>query len=84
MHVYYTGDDRVMGLIREYEGQVFVGLFNFSEEPADVDLEGPSWTELLSGVEFLAPEEDGKVPVYMEGYAYYWLQRGRLDDAVIR
>lgn len=77
VYVYYTGDDRIMGLLREYNGQVFVGLFNFSEEPADVRLQGPAWTDLLSGKAFLPQEGETDVPVHMDGYAYYWLLQDR-------
>lgn len=41
VYVYYTGDDRVMGLKRMYGDQTFIGLFNFSEHPADVSIECP-------------------------------------------
>ena len=73
VHVYDTGDHRVMGLLREFDGQVFVGLFNFSEDPADIHLEGSEWTELLSGNRYESADEEEGVDIRLGGYAFRWL-----------
>ena len=79
VHVYYTGDDRVFGLLREYEGQTLVGLFNFSEHPADVKLypphEGvtPVWQEILTGTEIRQEEGRPAADIHLDGYGFYWL-----------
>ena len=78
--VYDTGDDRILGIRREHEGQVFLGLFNFSEHPADLVIEGPVWTELISCDEFLPAEEGADhIDVHMDGYAFFWLLKGSLQ-----
>ena len=78
--VYNTGDDRILGIRREYEGQVFLGLFNFSEHPTGLVIEGPVWTELISGDEFLPAEEGADhIGVHMDGYAFFWLLKGSLQ-----
>lgn len=76
VYVYYTGDDRVMGILREYEGERFVGLFNFSETAADVELQGSQWTELLSGTGFAAPEGETSLKMHLEGYDFRWMLEG--------
>ena len=78
--VFDTGDDRILGIRREYEGQVFLGLFNFSEHPTDLVIEGPVWTELISCDEFLPAEEGADhIDVHMDGYAFFWLLKGNLQ-----
>ena len=79
--VYDTGDDRILGIRRECEGQTFLGLFNFSEHPADIVIEGPVWTELISRDEFLPPEEGADhINVHMDGYAFFWLLKGKVEE----
>jgi len=70
--VYDTGDDRVMGLRRAYEGRTFIGLFNFSEQAADIVLttQGAGWIDMLSGTEVAAADN---VPVHLDGYGFRWL-----------
>ena len=73
VRVHDTGDDRILGIRRECKGQVFLGLFNFSEQTADLSIEGPSWTELMSQTEFLPRPGEEDVTVHMDGYAFFWL-----------
>ena len=79
VYVYYTGDDRVMGLLRAYKGQTLVGLFNFSESPATVKMtaaiqsDSPGWYDIISETEFLPKGEEQNVTVHMDGYGFCWL-----------
>ena len=70
--VYYSGDDRVMGLLRRYEEQTLVCLFNFSEHPAGAMLYGKAWKDILTGEEIKAPDE-GRLSLQMGGYEFRWL-----------
>ncbi len=72
VYVYYTGDDRVMGLKRQYGEQTLVALFNFSENPAEATIEGAIWRDLLSG-RVLPPGDDSGMKVRLSGYAFCWL-----------
>ena len=79
VYVYYTGDDRVMGLLRAYKGKTLVGLFNFSENPASVKMtaaiqsDSPGWYDLISETEFLPKDGEQNVTVHMDGYGFCWL-----------
>ena len=81
VYVYYTGDDRVFGLLREYEGQTLVGLFNFSEHPADVKLYAPHetgdavWHDILADTEIQSEEGQPAADIHLNGYGFYWLYR---------
>ena len=70
--VYYTGDDRVMGLLRRYSEQTLICLFNFSEHPAEVKLHGKAWKDILSGEETKA-SDDGTALIHFDGYGFRWL-----------
>ena len=41
-----TGDTRVLGIRREYNGHVLLGLFNFSEEYCRTEIESGDWHDL--------------------------------------
>ena len=71
--VYYSGDDRVMGLLRRYEEQTLVCLFNFSEHPAGAMLDGKAWKDILTDEVIKAPDE-GRLALQMGGYEFRWLR----------
>ena len=70
--VYYTGDDRVMGLLRRYGEQTLICLFNFSEQPVDIMLFGHGWKDILNGEEIKA-SGDGIALLHFDGYGFRWL-----------
>ena len=86
VYVYYTGNDHVFGLLREYDGQTFVGLFNFSEQPADMKLyaphgaEKPVWRDILAGTEIRQDEGQPATDIHLNGYGFYWLYLTDNDD----
>ena len=62
---------RSLGLVRVYEDEKLVALFNFSEQEktAWINEEDGTYTDLISGKEM---EAKG---VTMPGYGVYWLLR---------
>lgn len=72
VYVYYTGDDRVMGLKRQYGEQTLVALFNFSENPAEATIEGAAWRDILSDRK-LPPGDNSGMKVRLNGYSFCWL-----------
>ena len=66
-----TWEDSVLGLVRVYEDEKLVALFNFSEQEktAWINEEDGTYTDLISGKEM---EAKG---VTMPGYGVYWLLR---------
>ena len=64
---YDTGSDRVLGVCREMEGEQFLGLFNFSEEPVRVFLPDGRWKDMIRRTDISASEME--VP----SYGFYWL-----------
>ncbi|MGX8774067.1 MAG: alpha-amylase family glycosyl hydrolase [Bacillota bacterium] len=72
VYVFYTGDNRVMGLLRRYGEQNLVCLFNFSEQPAGAMLYGTAWKDILTGDEIRASNE-GRLSLQMDGYEFRWL-----------
>ena len=73
VYVVETGDDRVLGIVREYDGKRMLGLFNFSPEFVR--------TEIVSSerIDMIEPEReyikgDGPMSEYVvEPYGYRWL-----------
>ena len=66
-----TGDDAILGIIREYEGEMLVGLFNFSSEVKKVRFSesGEAYKDLVSGQKI----QEGAVSIAESGFA--WLKR---------
>ena len=75
VHVYDTGDDRIMGLVRSYHGQTLIGLFNFSEVPVETRLSAQrgGWLDILTDAEFSPADGENDVTVHLDGYGFYWL-----------
>jgi amylosucrase len=67
-----TGDDSVLGIAREYEGEKLIGLFNFSSEAkvAKVADAGKSYTDLLTGKAVNAEA------VQLLASGFVWMKRG--------
>lgn len=64
-----TGSHQVLGVRRELDGQRFFGLFNFSENEVDVDLEAGTYTDLVTG-ERIRGEQ-----IHLPAYGFHWLNR---------
>lgn len=70
-----TWDDSVLGLVREYEGEKVVCLYNFSEfdKTAWINEDDGMYRDLISGSEM---EAKG---VNIPAYGVYWLMRGEME-----
>lgn len=66
-----TGDDSILGLVREFEGEKLIGLFNFSEQDrtAWIREEDGMYKDLVSGEVMEAKEVD------MKAYEFFYLKR---------
>ena len=85
MSVVETGDDRVIAVSRNLDGERFLGVFNFSEWPVTVQIHeepceasgGRTYEDLLSG-EVFGGTPDGEsgmdcLSVPLEGYGFRWM-----------
>ncbi len=72
-----TGNNAVLGLVRQTETEKLVALFNFGENPATacVQENDGMYRDLISGSEMSAGD------VEMPGYGAYWLLRKESDAA---
>lgn len=70
-----TWDDSILGLVREYEGEKVVCLYNFSEfdKTAWINEDDGMYRDLISGSEM---EAKG---VNIPAYGVYWLMRGEME-----
>ena len=64
-----TGTNTVLGVHRAYEAREFIGLFNFSEHPQSLHLEGRAWKDLLTG------ENVDLTDFVLPGYGFVWAVR---------
>lgn len=70
-HTVETGDDAILGIVREYEGEKLIGLFNFSSEARTARLQksGEIYTDLMTGQEMTAET------VGMSESGFVWMKR---------
>lgn len=68
-----TYDQALLGIVREYNNEKIIGIFNFSadEKIAWIEERDGMYTNLLSGEEFEA------VNVKIPGNSFVWMKRGR-------
>lgn len=64
-----TGSDRVLGVCRELDSQCFCGLFNFSEQDVDADLEAGVYTDLVTGALFRGDR------ICLQPYGFCWMKK---------
>lgn len=66
-----TYEQSVIGIVREFEGEKLIGLFNFSEfdKMAWINEQDGEYTDLLTG------ETVGTIGVKVPGNGFYWLKR---------
>lgn len=65
-----TGDDAVLGLVREAEGEKMIGIFNFSDQTKDVRLpeDGGRYQDMVTGTLFEIPQ------ARLGGYEFFWIK----------
>ena len=76
MYALDTGDDRVLGIIREYHGQKMLGLFNFSEDYARTEIETADWRISLPE-RALYPGEGRTMEYWIEPFGFRWFVTDR-------
>ena len=66
-----TGDDAVLGLVRESGGERIIGVFNFSGQQRNIRVSGEegSYEELMDGAIRELPQAE------LEAYGFCWLKR---------
>ncbi|MDO4616445.1 MAG: alpha-amylase family protein [Lachnospiraceae bacterium] len=69
VYTYYTGSNHIFGLKRIYNGEEFVGLFNFSEYDFNVYCEDEFYTNLITGEKLNLSE------IHMKPFGFYWLKK---------
>lgn len=75
-----TGDDRVLGIQREYNGQKMLALFNFSDQFARTVIESADRIDMVDPDSSYEPGEDRMSEYWVEPYGFRWLlekQKGR-------
>ena len=70
VYTYDVKDDAILAILRENEKEVFIGIFNFSDEARTAWIDEPGiWTELFTG------EKKKLVNISVEGHGFLWMSR---------
>ena len=67
-----TGDDRVLGMVREYNGKRMLGLFNFSEHYCRTEIETRDRTDMAVPERDYIPGEGRMSEYWLEPYGFRW------------
>ena len=68
-----AGDDRVLGLVRSYEGKRMLGLFNFSPDHVTIRIENTDRTDMTDPVRRYERGSGKTIEYIMEPYGFRWL-----------
>ena len=75
MYAVDTGSSHVLGIRREYNGQVMLGLYNFSPEYCRLEIESADWKDLAEPdreyIRSLFPTSE----YWIEPYGFRWFCR---------
>ena len=74
-HVYpvETGDNRVLGIKREYDGKQMLGLFNFAPEAVRTEIETAEYADLVEPERESIPGDGSLSEYWLEPYGFRWL-----------
>lgn len=74
-HVYTveTGDDRVLGIAREYEGFRMIGLFNFSPDHVRTEIVSAERVDMTSADRHYVKGDGPMDEYWIEPYGFRWL-----------
>jgi amylosucrase len=67
-----TGDDRVLGMVREYNGKRMLGLFNFSEHYCRTEIETRDRIDMAVPEREYIPGEGRMSEYWLEPYGFRW------------
>lgn len=76
MYAIHSGDDRVLAVVREYNGQKLLGLFNFSDEFCKTYIESIEWKDLTDPSRNVVCEGYPSSEYVIEPYGYRWFLHG--------
>ena len=68
-----TGDDRILGIIREYGGRTLLALYNFAPEHCRAWIDTAEWTDLTDPARDFVPGTDERMEYWLEPYGFRWL-----------
>ena len=77
MYPVNLGDDRVLGVVREYEGQKMLGIFNFSEQHCKTEIETADWHDLALPERAFIAGEGRTMEYWIEPYGFRWFVTDR-------
>jgi amylosucrase len=75
MYPVNLGDDRVLGVVREYKGQKMLGIYNFSEHRCRTEIETADWNDMTEPEREYIPGEGPKSEYWIEPYGFRWFIR---------
>jgi hypothetical protein len=79
MHVFDTGDDRVLGIEREYNGKKMISLFNFSEHDCRIEVETADWLDMIEPQREFVPGTGRRSELLLEPYGFRWFIAKKRD-----
>ena len=68
-----TGDDRVLGIVREYNGKKMLGLFNFSFDQVKVEIEKADRIDMIDPGRIDGSGNGHVVEYSLDPYGFRWL-----------
>ncbi len=66
------GDDRAIGVIRSYQGERMLGLFNFSEHDVRTEIETAAWKDMIDPDREFVPSGEKTAEYWLEPYGFRW------------
>ena len=72
MYCIETGDNRVLGIKRKYNGHTLLGLFNFSPDFCRTEIEAADWQDLTEPDRVFLRGDDLMTEYWLEPYGFRW------------
>ena len=75
MYSFDTGNNSILGVIREYKGQMLLGMFNFSGEWLKTVIQNTDWTDISYNDSNFIKSDKTETEYWLEPYGFRWLLR---------
>lgn len=72
LYGFNTGDSRVLGVKREYNGQTLLGIFNFSNEYCRTEIESADWQDLTEPDRQYIRSDAPTTEYWLEPFGFRW------------
>ena len=80
MYSFDTGNNSILGVIREYKGQTLLGMFNFSDQWLKTVIRNDDWKDISYNDSHFIEGDKEETDYWLEPYGFRWLLKDERSE----